>query len=70
MFQSMGFSKFREITPKSAYAYLNRGVAYPNLKEYQKAIADWEKFLQLAPNFPQAPQIRQAIEEMKKALNK
>jgi serine protease Do len=36
-----------EIDPNFASAYNKRGFAYLNLKEYQKAIADYEKAAQL-----------------------
>ena len=41
-----------ELNPNSTAAYNNRGVAYYNLKEYEKAIDDYNKAIELDPNMP------------------
>ncbi len=39
------------INPRSALAYLNRGLAYNRLDKRAEAIADFDKAIELAPNF-------------------
>ncbi|MFH1228693.1 MAG: tetratricopeptide repeat protein [Planctomycetota bacterium] len=60
------FTEAISLAPKLIGAYFNRGGAYFNKRELNKAIADFEKVLELDPKHPQAPQIRQAIEDAKK----
>jgi tetratricopeptide (TPR) repeat protein len=44
------FDKALKIDPRHLYAYSNRGVVHKyDLKEYQKAIDDFKKFIELAP---------------------
>lgn len=40
-----------ELNPKHVLAYNNRGNAYDNLKEYDKAIEDYDKAIELDPKF-------------------
>ena len=46
-----------KLNPKYAYAYLNRGVAYIKKGSSQLAIPDFQQYLKLRPNAPQAPKI-------------
>ena len=43
------YTKAIELDPKSAMAYINRGVAYAKLKQYEKAIADFTRAIELDP---------------------
>ncbi|MFH1230623.1 MAG: tetratricopeptide repeat protein [Planctomycetota bacterium] len=56
------------LNPKLAEAYYNRGNAYARKGEFDKAIAEGEMFLKLAPNHPNAPEMRDLIEQCKKEL--
>ncbi|MFH1227986.1 MAG: tetratricopeptide repeat protein, partial [Planctomycetota bacterium] len=62
------WTKAIELSTNYAQAYCNRGFAYAQRGDFKVAIADGEKFLELAPNHPQAEQMRKAIEEMKKQI--
>jgi tetratricopeptide (TPR) repeat protein len=56
------YEKAIELDPKAADAYLNLGVIYRYTeKDNQKAVEYWQKFLDLAPNDPQAKTIQQEI---------
>jgi tetratricopeptide (TPR) repeat protein len=44
------YSKAIKQKPKVQLAYYNRGIAYSEIKEYTKAIADFDKVLQLKSN--------------------
>ncbi len=43
-----------ELDPKDAKAFCNRGVAYDNLSEYQKAIKDYDQAIALKPQYAEA----------------
>ncbi len=43
-----------KLNPKSASAYNNRGVAYKNKGEYDRAIADYDKAISLNPKYASA----------------
>ena len=45
------FNQVIEINPKDALAYLNRGVAKFNLKDYQGSIADFNQAIEINPQF-------------------
>lgn len=44
------YSKAIKQNPKVQLAYYNRGIAYTEIKEYNKAVADFDKILQLKNN--------------------
>ena len=44
------FTKAIELNPKPGYYYIQRGRAYLNKKEYDKAIADLDKAVEAIPN--------------------
>lgn len=48
-----------------AYAYFWRGQAYAGKKQTDKMVADFEKFLELAPNAPEAPTVRQLLASLR-----
>ena len=35
-------------------AYYNRGLSYASIEEYDKAIEDFKRVIELNPNFPEA----------------
>jgi tetratricopeptide (TPR) repeat protein len=47
--------------PDLAYAYLWRGQAYYQSKQPDKAVADFQQFLRLAPNAPEAVSVKQIL---------
>jgi tetratricopeptide (TPR) repeat protein len=56
------YEKTIELDPKFADAYLNLGVIYRyQKKDNAKAVESWQKYLDLAPNDPQAKTIQQEI---------
>jgi Flp pilus assembly protein TadD len=48
------YNKAIELDPKYTYAYNNRGDAYDDLGEYQKAIVDYNKAIELDPKYTYA----------------
>ena len=55
------YSKAIELSPKWAYAYNNRGVAYYNLAMWEKAKADFDKALELSPGYKLAQENRAGV---------
>ena len=60
------FSKAIELSPKWAYAYNNRGVAYYNLAMWEKAKADFDTALKLKPGYKLAMENRAGVNFNKK----
>jgi len=50
--------------PDLAYAYFWRGQAYYGSKRADRMVADFETFLKLAPNSPEAPVVRQLLRSL------
>jgi tetratricopeptide (TPR) repeat protein len=48
-----------EIDPRNATAYYNRGFAYSNLGQWDKAAADFTQTIEINPNFTSAYQNRE-----------
>ena len=42
------------MNPNYVEAYCNRGIAYSDLKEYERAIQDFDKTVELNPNYAKA----------------
>ncbi|MFM7876786.1 MAG: tetratricopeptide repeat protein [Microcystis aeruginosa Ma_MB_F_20061100_S20] len=74
------FNLVIRLNPNDASAYLFRGNAYGQLKEYQKAITDYSQTLRLDPNYADAYNLRglvygmsgnrqKAIADLQKAAN-
>ena len=62
------YRKGMKIDPRHAMAYLNAGVVLANdLGRKAEAIKEFEKYLELAPNAPNAADIRQEIHKLKAA---
>ena len=59
-----GFNLVIRLNPNDASAYLFRGNAYGQLKEYQKVIADYTQAIRLDPNYADAYNLRGLVYEM------
>jgi len=60
-----------EHDPGHLTARYNTGVVYAsNKKNYKEAIRIWEELLKIAPNYPEAEQMKSMIMTLKKALKK
>ncbi|MGE5239569.1 MAG: tetratricopeptide repeat protein [Chloroflexota bacterium] len=60
------YDKALEINPGHLMAIRNKGVVFAfDKRDNQAAVKQFEKYLQLAPNAPDAAQIRQQIEQLK-----
>lgn len=55
------YTKAIKLSPKWAYAYNNRGVAYYNLAMWEKAKADFDKALELKPGYKLAQENRAGV---------
>jgi regulator of sirC expression with transglutaminase-like and TPR domain len=53
------------LDPDFAVAYANRGNAYATLGEVEKAVADFERYLELAPNSAIADQVRAQLASLR-----
>jgi cytochrome c-type biogenesis protein CcmH/NrfG len=62
------YRKAMEINPSHPMAHKNAGVVLAfDLKNNAEAVKEFEKYLQLAPNAPDAPALRQEVERLKAA---
>ncbi len=75
LFNAGQFSKairsFQKATRKDrshAASYLAMGSSYASLQKPDKALLAYQRFLKLAPNHPQAAQIRQFVEDYKRSM--
>lgn len=48
------FTKVIDLEPNNAIAYRRRGIAYYDLKKYQRAIEDYDKAIELDPKYAKA----------------
>jgi cytochrome c-type biogenesis protein CcmH/NrfG len=63
------FKRAMKVDPKHGKSRFNLGVALLHGKnDARGAIAAWEEFLRLEPNDPQAPKVREQIQELKRSL--
>ncbi|AGY57092.1 tetratricopeptide repeat protein [Gloeobacter kilaueensis] len=60
------FSQAISFKDDYADAYFDRAAIYRDLKEYDLAIADYQRYLQLAPNAPDADQARELLSALRK----
>lgn len=44
------YTEVIELNPNHSNTYNNRGIAYKNLKQYERAITDFQKYIELKPN--------------------
>ena len=49
-------------------AYINRGIAYANSGDFERAIADFEQYLDLVPDAPDREEVLSWIDQMKSEL--
>jgi regulator of sirC expression with transglutaminase-like and TPR domain len=54
-----------ELDPGLALPWAIRGAARSDKGNLEEAIADLERFLELAPQDPQAPEVRRGLERLK-----
>ncbi len=64
------YDKAIQINSEWAAPYRQRGYAYLNLTNYKMAIESFKNFLELAPNDPQAPNIRNLIPKLEEMIKK
>jgi tetratricopeptide (TPR) repeat protein len=63
------YRKGMKIDPRHAMAHLNAGVVLVNdLGRRAEAVKEFEKYLELAPNAPNAAEIRQEIQKIKASM--
>jgi tetratricopeptide (TPR) repeat protein len=60
------FITSKSLDPEFAPTYYQLGLAYVKMGEMEKAIQNLEAFLEKAPDSPQAPQVRNILESLKK----
>jgi regulator of sirC expression with transglutaminase-like and TPR domain len=56
------------LVPDDPSLWLSLGIASQEASDYESAIAAYKKFLELAPNDPSAPQVKQQIEILEQQL--
>ena len=60
------FERASKLDPKHAQSLFNLGVIYANdLKQNDKAIAAWERYLAIDAMSPQGQQVKAMVEELK-----
>jgi len=60
------FEKANQLDPKHLQSLYNLGVVYANdLKQIDKAIATWQRYVALDPMSPQGQQVKAMIDELK-----
>lgn len=60
------FQKANQLDPKHLQSLYNMGVVYANdLKQTDKAIAAWERYVALDPMSPQGQQVKAMVDELK-----
>ncbi|MFB0519415.1 MAG: tetratricopeptide repeat protein [Acidobacteriota bacterium] len=64
------FEKSAGLDPNFSSPHYQLGLAYFRKGELSKSIAHFEKFLELEPNAPEASQVKEFIEELKKQMTK
>jgi tetratricopeptide (TPR) repeat protein len=64
------YNKAIEIKSDWAPPYRQRGFAYLNLADYKMAIESFKKFLELAPDHPQAPTVRNLLPKLEEMIKK
>ncbi len=62
------YSRLAELTPQDASVQLQLADAALNAQDVQAALAAYRRFLQLAPDDPSAPLIRQEVQRLEKEL--
>jgi cytochrome c-type biogenesis protein CcmH/NrfG len=63
------FQRANQVDPRHVQSIYNLGVVYAfDLKDQAKAIAAWNRVIEVAPQSPQAAQARQNIQELKSPM--
>jgi tetratricopeptide (TPR) repeat protein len=57
-----------ELDPDFSGAYFNRGLVYRNAGDLEQAIANFEQYLELAPNALDREEVIATIEQLKSEL--
>jgi tetratricopeptide (TPR) repeat protein len=57
--------KALSLNPENAYAHYQLGMVQYRLKRYDQTIIHFEKFLQLMPNAPEAPQVKSILKTVR-----
>ncbi len=58
------FQRVLQRRPRDAYAHYYKGMCHYYIKQYDLAIESFETFLELAPNAPEAPQVRELLQRL------
>jgi tetratricopeptide (TPR) repeat protein len=58
--------KARDLDPSLAQAYYQLGLVYTRKGEMEKSVENFDKFLELAPQAPEAETVRKLLEEIRK----
>ena len=61
----MNYDKAIELDPNNAISFANRGSAYHMLGNYKKAIADYEKAMELGLSPEQSQDIEELLETLR-----
>ncbi|MFL5346998.1 MAG: FHA domain-containing protein [Hyalangium sp.] len=60
-------SKCTQLTPENADCHMVLGAAYAGLSRWDEAAKHYREFLKLAPDHPNAPKVRQSVENYEKS---
>ena len=58
------FQRVLQRRPRDAYAHYYKGLCHYHIQQYDLAIESFETFLELAPNAPEAPQVRELLQRL------
>ena len=58
-------TKALELNPNNAYAHYQLGVVQYQLKRYDQTIIHFEKFLEMMPDAPEAPQVKSILKTVR-----
>lgn len=67
--QADTFERLSTLTPDDPTVFLQLGQAAANARDNERAVAAFERFLELAPNDPQADEVRDQIELLQQDVN-
>lgn len=62
-------AKCTQLTPENADCHMVLGAAYAGLSRWDEAAKHYREFLKLAPDHPNAPKVRQSVENYEKSKN-
>jgi tetratricopeptide (TPR) repeat protein len=64
------FNSAIELEPNLAEAWFNRALCHDQMKLYEKAQADWERYLQLDPGSPWAIEVRERLKKLQTLISR